>query len=67
MTSFRSPPNSKLYEKFGSIPHSKAIMRERLRWLEHVLQLKNDILSKIVLVCEPSRAKQKPGRPRMLW
>ena len=34
--------NSRLYEKCGSIPLSRAIMRERLRWLGHVLCMKHD-------------------------
>ena len=29
--------NSRLYKKFGSIPLSRAIMKERLRWLGHIL------------------------------
>ena len=29
--------NSRLYEKCGSIPLSRAIMKERLKWLDHVL------------------------------
>ena len=32
-----SIPNTRLYEKCGSIPFSWAITRERLRWLGHVL------------------------------
>ena len=31
--------NSRLYEKCGSIPLSRAIMKGRLRWLGHVLQM----------------------------
>ena len=67
MSSFRSPPNSKLYEKCGSVPHSWAIKRGRLRWLGHVLQMKNDGLPNVVLVHESSRAKRKAGRSRMQW
>ena len=43
----------------------RAIMTERLRWLGHVLQMKDDILSKIVLFGQPSRAKRKAGCPRL--
>ena len=38
-------------------PVSRAIVKERLRWLRHVLQMKYDRLSKIVLFGQPSRAK----------
>ena len=31
--------NSKLYEKCGSIPLSRAIMKEMLRWLGHVQRM----------------------------
>ena len=41
--------NSRLYEKCGSIPLPWAIMKEMLRWLGHVLQMKDNGLSKIVL------------------
>ena len=37
--------NSKLYEKCNHIPLSRAIMKERLKWLGHVLQMKDDRLS----------------------
>ena len=40
---------SRLYEKCGSIPLSIAMMRERLKWLGHVLRMKDDRLPKIVL------------------
>jgi len=46
--------NSRLYEKCGSIPFSGAIMKERLRWLIHVLRMKDDRLPKIVLSGQPS-------------
>ena len=35
-----------------------------MRWLGHVLRIKNDGLSKIALVGQLSRAKQKAGHPR---
>ena len=54
--------NSRLYEKCGSIPLSRAIMKERLRWLGHVLRMKDDRLPKIVLFGQPSGATQKAGR-----
>ena len=44
--------NSRLYEKCGSIPFSRAIMRESLRWLGNVLQMKGDRLPKIDLFKE---------------
>ena len=40
-------------------------MRER--WLGHVLQMKDDILPKMVLFGQPSRANKKAGRPRLRW
>ena len=46
--------NSRLCEKCGSIPLSRAIMRERLRWLGHVLPMKDDRLPKIVIFGQPS-------------
>ena len=42
-------------------------MTERVRWLGHVLWMKEDRLSKIVLFSEPSNAKQKAGRLRLRW
>ena len=59
--------NSRLYEKCGSIPLSRAIMKERLRWLGHVLRMKDDRLPKIVLFGQPSGATQKAGRPCLGW
>ena len=59
--------NSRLYEKYGSIPLSRAITKEMLRWLGHVLRIKDDRLPKIVLFGQPSRAKRKTGRPRLEW
>ena len=59
--------NSKLYEKCGSIPLSRAIMKERLRWLGHVLRMKDDRLPTIVLFGQPSGATQKAGRPCLGW
>ena len=59
--------NNRLYEKCGSIPFSRAIMKERLRWLGNVLRMKDDRLPKIVLFGQPSRAKQRAGRPHLGW
>ena len=59
--------NSRLYEKCGSIPLSGAIMKERLRWLGHVLRMKDDGLPKIVLFGQPSGATWKAGRPYLGW
>jgi hypothetical protein len=58
---------SRLYEKCGSIPLSRAIMTERLRWLGHVLWMKDDRLTKIDLSGQPSRAKRKAGCPLSVW
>ena len=52
------------YENCDSIPLSRAIMRERLRWLEHVQRVMDDRLPKIVHFGQPSRAKRKTGLPR---
>jgi len=41
------------------------MLRERLRWLEHVLQMKNDRLQKIFVVGQPFRVKQKVVCPQM--
>jgi hypothetical protein len=59
--------NSRLYVKCGSIPLSRAIMREKLKWLGHVLQMKDDKLPKIVLFGKSSKPKRKAGRPWMGW
>ena len=42
-------------------------MRERLRFLGHVLWMKDDRLPKIVLSGQPSRDKRKASRPRLWW
>ena len=42
-------------------------MRERLRWLGHVLRMKDDRLSNIVLIGQTSSAKWKAGRPWLGW
>ena len=59
--------NSRLYEKCGSVPLSWAIVRERWRWLGHVLRKKYDRLSKIVLLGQLSRSKRNTGRPWLRW
>jgi hypothetical protein len=59
--------NSRLYGKGGSIPLSRAIMRERMRWLGQVLRMKDDKLPKIVLFGQTFRAKRKSGRPWLGW
>ena len=38
-----------------------------VRWLGHVLRMKNDKLPKIFLFGQPSRAKRKAGCPRSGW
>ena len=47
------------------MPLSRAITKERLRWLKSVLQMKDDRLPKIVLFGQPSRAKRKAACPRL--
>ena len=42
-------------------------MGERLRWLGHVLRMKDDRLTKIVHFGQPFRAKRKGGRQRLGW
>jgi hypothetical protein len=42
-------------------------MKESLRWLGHVVRMRDDRLPKIVLFCRPSGAKWKAGRPRLGW
>ena len=59
--------NTKMYEKCSSIPFSRAIMRERLKWLGQVLQMKDDRLPKIVFFVQPSRAKRKASHPWLGW
>ena len=59
--------NSRLYEKCASILLSGAIMKERLRWLGHTLQMKDDRLPKIVLFGQPSGATRKAGCPCLGW
>jgi hypothetical protein len=59
--------NSKLYKKCGSILLSRVKIRERMRWLGNVLQMKDDRWPKTVLAGQPSRAKQKAGCPQIGW
>ena len=42
-------------------------MKERLRWLGHVLRMKDDRLPKIVLFGQPSKAKRKADSRRLGW
>ena len=42
-------------------------MKERLRWLGHVLRMKDDRLPKIVPFGQPSGATQKADRPCLGW
>jgi len=42
-----------------------AIIRGRLRWLGHVLRMKDDRLPKVFLFTSPSKAKRKVGHPRL--
>ena len=42
-------------------------MVKKLRWLGHILQMKDDRLPKIVFFGQPSRAKRKAGRSRLGW
>ena len=59
-------PNSRRYEKCCSVLLSRAITKERLRWLGHVVRMKDDRLPKIVLFAQPSRAKRLPFRERLV-
>ena len=43
------------------------IMKGRLRWLGHVLRMKDDRLPKIILFGQPPGATQKAGRPCLGW
>ena len=42
-------------------------MKERLRRMGHILRIKDDRYPKIVHFGQPSRVKQKAGRPRQGW
>ena len=42
-------------------------MKERLKWLGHVLRMEDDRLPKIVLFRQPSGATRKAGRPHLGW
>jgi hypothetical protein len=42
-------------------------MREKLRWLRHVLRMKDDRLLKTVLFGQPSRVDREAGRLRLGW
>ena len=55
--------NSRLYKKCGSILLSRAIMKERLRWLGHILQMKDDKLPKVFFFGQLSTAKRKASCP----
>ena len=59
--------NIRLYEKCDSIPLSRTIIRERLRWLGHVLRMKDDKLPKIVLFGQLSWAKRRACHPQLGW
>ena len=48
-------------KKCGSIALSRAMMRERLRWLGHIFRMKNNRSLKIVYYGQLSRAKQWLG------
>ena len=49
------------------MPLSRAMMKKRLRWLGHVVRMKDDRLPKIALFGQSSRAKRKVGCPRLGW
>ena len=59
--------NSRVYEKCGSIPLSRAIMKERLGWLGHIVRRKDNRLPKIVFFGQSFRTKRKAGRPLLGW
>ena len=54
--------NGRLYEMFGSISLSSTVIKERLRWLWHILWMKDARLPMIVLFGQPSGTKQKAAR-----
>ena len=56
---------SKLYNKCGSIPLSKPIMRENFRCIGQVLRMKDDRLSNFILICQRFRAKRNAGSPQI--
>ena len=35
-------PDGKIYEKYGLIPLSRTIMKERLKWIGYILQMEDD-------------------------
>ena len=42
-------------------------MKERLKWVGHVVLMKDDRLQKIFVFGQPPRAKLKAGRPHLGW
>ena len=52
-----------IWKPCGSI----RVVQSRLRWLGHVLWMKNGTVPKIVLFGHPSRSKRKAGRPQLGW
>jgi len=58
--------NCKLYGKYDSMPISRAIIRERLRWLEHALWMKDGRLPRDSS-CRSTVKGQTKGRPLMEW
>ena len=59
--------NSRFCDKCDLIPLSRAIMKERLRWLGHVLRMKDVRLPQTVLIGQPSGATLKAECPRLVW
>jgi len=47
-----------------AIPLSRAIKKERLRWLRNAMRMKDDALPKIILLVNPLESK-KGGRSRI--
>ena len=58
---------SRPFKKYSLIPLSRAIMKEKLRWHGHAVQMKDDRLPKIVLFGQPPRIKRKASHPCLVW
>ena len=54
---------SRLYEKCGSSPLFRAIIKETLEWLGFFLRMKDDRMPKIVLFGKRSRDNREAGLP----
>ena len=59
--------NTRLDKKYGSVLIFRVIIRERLRWLGHIVWMKDERLPKIVLFEQLSGATWKAGCPFLRW